>query len=267
MSIEAINAVRRMEIRPCGRKFIVMALADYADENGSCYPSVKTLADYTCQGEKTVRDHLIALEQMGFLTRERTRNDSGQLGQYRYKINYRRNSPVAEFASGEKPPSPAAKSAGHNHQNSNLTVREPLEGAREPRASRLPENWIIPEAYVAYAESQGMTGEEIGHEADRFRDYWIAQPGAKGRKADWLATWRNWIRGRDRFAPKRTAAQSALANTDRRRNGWREAIADEPGRSGEGFDGPSEPDSGSGGEGQYPRLAYASEATGGGSGY
>jgi hypothetical protein len=29
--------------------------------------------------------------------------------------------------------------------------------------------------------------------ADCFVDYWIAQPGAKGRKADWSATWRVWI--------------------------------------------------------------------------
>jgi uncharacterized protein YdaU (DUF1376 family) len=29
---------------------------------------------------------------------------------------------------------------------------------------------------------------------DAFRDYWIAQPGSKGVKADWMATWRNWVR-------------------------------------------------------------------------
>ena len=29
---------------------------------------------------------------------------------------------------------------------------------------------------------------------EKFRDYWIAQPGVKGRKSDWLATWRNWCR-------------------------------------------------------------------------
>jgi len=29
---------------------------------------------------------------------------------------------------------------------------------------------------------------------ERFSDYWTAQPGAKGRKTDWLATWRNWCR-------------------------------------------------------------------------
>ena len=27
-----------------------------------------------------------------------------------------------------------------------------------------------------------------------FRDYWISVAGAKGRKADWLATWRVWVR-------------------------------------------------------------------------
>lgn len=29
---------------------------------------------------------------------------------------------------------------------------------------------------------------------DEFRDYWIAKPGAAGRKTDWTATWRNWCR-------------------------------------------------------------------------
>lgn len=29
---------------------------------------------------------------------------------------------------------------------------------------------------------------------EEFRDHWIAQPGAKGRKSDWTATWRNWCR-------------------------------------------------------------------------
>lgn len=28
----------------------------------------------------------------------------------------------------------------------------------------------------------------------RFSDYWTAQPGARGRKVDWAATWRNWVR-------------------------------------------------------------------------
>jgi len=29
---------------------------------------------------------------------------------------------------------------------------------------------------------------------EKFRDYWVAVPGAKGRKVDWAATWRNFVR-------------------------------------------------------------------------
>ena len=36
---------------------------------------------------------------------------------------------------------------------------------------------------------------------DRCRDYWIAQPGQRGVKRDWDATWRNWVRN-ERSAPK-----------------------------------------------------------------
>lgn len=102
----------------------MMALADYADEQWSCFPSVAQLAAYTSQGEKTVRDHLDALEKQGCITRVRTRKENGELGRYRFIVQ-RRNLPVANLASGEKQPSPAAKSAGripqgNPHKSSSL---------------------------------------------------------------------------------------------------------------------------------------------------
>jgi hypothetical protein len=30
--------------------------------------------------------------------------------------------------------------------------------------------------------------------SDSFRDFWIGVPGVKGKKLDWAATWRNWVR-------------------------------------------------------------------------
>jgi hypothetical protein len=32
---------------------------------------------------------------------------------------------------------------------------------------------------------------------ERFHDFWIAIPGARGKKLDWFATWRNWVRDED----------------------------------------------------------------------
>ena len=71
------------------------------------------------------------------------------------------------------------------------------------RGRRLPDGW-------APARTPGNLGMEAGHdpawlerELDRFRDHWAAQPGAKGRKADWDATWRNWLRKADDYGPLR----------------------------------------------------------------
>ena len=38
---------------------------------------------------------------------------------------------------------------------------------------------------------------------EMFRDYWIAVPGAKGSKANWFSTWKNWVRNqRQTFSEK-----------------------------------------------------------------
>jgi len=34
----------------------------------------------------------------------------------------------------------------------------------------------------------------VRHQAERFADYWHAKTGKDASKADWEATWRNWIR-------------------------------------------------------------------------
>jgi hypothetical protein len=219
MSLEAINAVRQMDIRPCGRKFIAMALADYADEEGSCYPSVKTLARYTSQGEKTVRDHLNALEEVGFLTRERSRNNRGELGQYRYKIDYRRNPPVAKSASGEKRQSPAAKSAAHIHQTPSSNEEGNSKRARK-RAFRLSEGWTPPAEFIEYAIGQGLSEGQAHAEAEKMRDWSLSSPN--GAKLDWPATWRNWIK---RVKEKGNGG-SKSDNTQRHRSAFADALSE-----------------------------------------
>ena len=66
---------------------------------------------------------------------------------------------------------------------------------RAARGSRLPADWSIPNDWGKWAVDEfALPPGKIRAEADRFRDYWIAQPGQKGVKVDWLATWRNWCR-------------------------------------------------------------------------
>jgi hypothetical protein len=59
-------------------------------------------------------------------------------------------------------------------------------------------------------------------EHEKFCDYWRAKPGKDGRKVDWVATWRNWMRtaeqrytprpgGRPSEPPASTAGDRAMA--------------------------------------------------------
>lgn len=64
----------------------------------------------------------------------------------------------------------------------------------EKTGSRLPDGWSPDD------DDWAMAMEALGgdipavNELDKFRDYWRAVPGAKGRKLEWDSTWRNWIR-------------------------------------------------------------------------
>jgi uncharacterized protein YdaU (DUF1376 family) len=64
------------------------------------------------------------------------------------------------------------------------------------RGVRLPKEWKLPAQWGRWAlESMpGWTEETARAEAEKFHDYWVSQPGQKGVKSDWQATWRNWCR-------------------------------------------------------------------------
>lgn len=61
------------------------------------------------------------------------------------------------------------------------------------RGTRLDERWVPEDALIAQMRDE-CPGVDLRAEHRVFVDYWIAQPGQKGVKADWDATWRNWMR-------------------------------------------------------------------------
>lgn len=79
------------------------------------------------------------------------------------------------------------------------------------RATQLPDGWKpTPEPELVKAVGGDVAARR---ELEKFRDYWAAQGGAKGRKADWQATWRNWLRNshdfRQRGSPEPAAKGSS----------------------------------------------------------
>lgn len=66
-------------------------------------------------------------------------------------------------------------------------------------ATRLPTDWVPPPEYLSYCRQERKDLDPV-KTAESFKDYWISKPGAGGRKLDWAATWRNWVRSQ-RQAP------------------------------------------------------------------
>lgn len=107
--------------------------------------------------------------------------------------------------------------------------KESKSKAEKQRATRLPADWSLSEEDAAFCIE---TRPELSalETAARFRDYWIAQPGAKGCKVDWAATWRNWVRN-EKKPPSRASPSGGYESTrDRER---REAIEGLTGRRNE----------------------------------
>lgn len=88
-------------------------------------------------------------------------------------------------------------------------VKSKGEGAR---GSRLPPGWTPEPVHMAFAESLGLRNGKALAELEKFRDYWSAQPGQKGVKTDWPATWRNWARRAVEDAAGKTTKTGAGAD-------------------------------------------------------
>lgn len=111
------------------------------------------------------------------------------------------------------------------------TVAKRAGTARSKRGTRIEPGWMpSPELIAQMREECPAVNLEAEHRV--FLDYWIAQPGQKGVKLDWAATWRNWMRRKQGEAPRqpRPAQQLRQSPVDRARDVAAELRALEEGR-------------------------------------
>lgn len=65
---------------------------------------------------------------------------------------------------------------------------------RAVRATRLPDDWILPEEMKQWALRIGMQPREVVREAIAFKSYWLNCAGPRGQKLKWDLTWQTWCR-------------------------------------------------------------------------
>lgn len=224
MSVEATTAVWRTSRATGCARLVLLALADYANDDFTAWPSVDSLAKKALISERTVRYALRSLEEAGEIA---TQVASGQHGSNRYVLTVcrrfytpaeDRTQTPAESAPGAKSaPGKARHTGGQNlppggqnttlrganlapnpSENHQITIKEPsvvVVGPRlvtaeaPPPARNNDDDVAIDEAFGAICGVRALDPDELtDKEAAAIEEFarWCA---SKGVGAETVHTW------------------------------------------------------------------------------
>jgi hypothetical protein len=130
-----------------GAKFVLVALADLADEAHSCYPGQAKLAAMTGQSDRSVRRQLLELEIAGYLTRARRFDNAGHRTSDRYVLPVGQTIPTGQ--SDQRTTRPPAKRATGQSDLRSITTS-------------LPDNDDSPTGQVVQVSLREPTIEPLG---------------------------------------------------------------------------------------------------------
>jgi hypothetical protein len=221
-----------LPLKPATAKFILVALADNADDSGRAFPSLGCLIEKTSLDRKTVISGLDQLEKLNLLI------DTGaRVGRTKQIKVYRLNGFKSPYATPDdndsesgtvqtvpKFPANSTEIPSKETRFSQETVpktepgtlmesssepsgnRREVRAARSTLATRLPPDFGLTPERRAVAEAEKADPDR---EFAQFTDHFRAAPGVKGRKNDWDATWRNWCRRAPDFKPRANGAPTS----------------------------------------------------------
>lgn len=193
MSVKMIGWAWDVRVDNPTRKLVLVALADHANGDGVCWPSMQKIAALAECSVKSVQRHIDALEEMGVLTRtRRARNREGKYGGYEYTLA----GPGAAVgpASGQETggPSPQdTESAGPPDEN----ATDPQDSLTDGHSDLRSESPLPPDTESAGpgdSESGGLKKEEpsVGLEPSENRHGGgFPTRGGDGRIVDAIVAW------------------------------------------------------------------------------
>lgn len=216
MSYNLVRAVWERKDLDASERLVLLSLADHADEDGFCYPSVKRLCERTSLAERTVQGTIKKLVGRGLVS---VRYGQGRNGTNAFVVNATpaEDAPPQDLHPAAnaprkicaRPPQmlrhPPAADAPKPSLNQHEDKEPPLIPPRRKRA--IPPNWVPSDRNIADASNRQFSAEEIDDEAAKFRDYHLAKGSTF---LDWDAAWRTWLGNARKWQPKRPDNSSAF---------------------------------------------------------
>jgi hypothetical protein len=213
MSIKAMTAVWEHSTQKEGSLLILLALADFAHDDGSgAFPSVATLAKKARMSERNTQYCLRRLEQAGEIVREGTHHSGAVI--WRLVLPSIRGANIAgvqdlQGCNLEQGGVQFATQRGAMVAPKPLvTVKEPSESTRVSKARRktsLPEGYQPDGMGWALARERGWGDARIEDEIVAFCAHHEKEATLS---ASWAASWRTWVLNGRRFDARDTARAS-----------------------------------------------------------
>ena len=218
MSVRTMARVWEQSRHSGSHLLMLLAIADFADDDGNAYPAVRTLAQKCRMKSRNANVILAALRGSGELE---VKQNEGPHGTNRYRIvladaPLQASAGVQMLAGLQRNAHTPAKACPKTLQGiadePSVNHQEPeRSAARSPKGSRLPLDWSLPDEFRKWAaENLGWSDNQVDGIADRFADYWHAATGKNATKADWFATWRNWCRREHPKGAKPAATRDSI---------------------------------------------------------
>jgi len=214
----SITAIKWAYEQHCGSyraKGVLVKLADNADCDGVCWPSISTIAEATELSRASVLRAIRDLEEGGFIKVIRNKVNGVNAGN-KYRVMVTETASEAEGGvvshrhQGGITQTPGVVSERHpnRHIEPSLNRKTPPDPPskpnagkkREPVQTQLPEGWTLPDESRDYAITEGLSDGEIERIAENFA---LHHRSKGNRFKSWHLAWCKWVRNEIKWAAER----------------------------------------------------------------
>jgi hypothetical protein len=189
MSVRVMSAIWEIPMYPTD-KLVLLALADCANDQGLCWPSISTVARKSGVSERSVQRSIRAAEKSGLLKRDEVPGKG-----CKYTLNPRHSatpdtvSPATDKA--DTPDTVSPKPSG--------TTKSKKDKPSLSRATTVPLDFWPAMSGRTLATVNAWPSGRLAEEVEHFIDHHTA----KGTLSKcWQASWRTWVKLGKKWEPK-----------------------------------------------------------------
>ena len=190
---------------PTGTRMLLLVLANRANGELFCFPSLSQLAEDTGLSERGVRNALRQLERACLI-----RTEHRPQTQSTYHVIPALTAPPEVNApptgthcpTQEELSAPPPRHSLPPESYKKESYKNPSLRSGGKHAQRCPDDWCASQSLVEFGAGLGFTEAEVDEAAKAMRDWSASSP--KGCKLDWNATFRNWLRSEAKRRPRQS---------------------------------------------------------------